>query len=219
MRRLFLLWFLLLAQPSYADDEGWASRDYDYAKNTLDDFYDRKYWDMVSPMSKRPREKLARAASTAIAARRQPRMPDVLAAHIASDTRAAHVAFFRKMLVRYGEFERLMQVPKNDLAVAVASLIAISYQSYVQVELDDTTFKRLIEQTRTHLTAMPDFMKLPLADKQDMFEHAAIISMTMLAARAAHIDIRASAKQYLEGVLKVDANRIEVTKQGISIRD
>jgi hypothetical protein len=41
---------LLGASPVAADDYSWASRDYDYASNTLDDFIDRRQWDMVSPV-------------------------------------------------------------------------------------------------------------------------------------------------------------------------
>jgi len=218
MRRILFASLVLLVsvRPSLADDDySWSRNDYDYAKSTLDNFYDRTYWDMVSPTSKRQHEKPAREISTTIVPRKQARMPEVLAASDGAQGRSERAAFYRELYNGYAAFAKQVDVPKHDVAAAVAAFIAGTYMMYRQVELDTQTYKRLVEQMRARLRTMPDFYNLPLADKQDMYEQSAIVGMMMANARLAKRDMRAQAKAWLEWLFKVDADRIEITKQGI----
>lgn len=238
-KRLALALAVVLAAPmprSAVADDGWASRDYQFATRQLNEFTERFRNDLVDPIARGVREKrppgAARPATQEAAALTSapvaaPVVPAELAAHYPPEKRAQIEHYFAQLLDGYAQVEKKLGLPRNDLPGALASFIAGSYMAYTNIPFPDEHYKPLLGQMRGILANDPAFTKASKADKQAMFEHLAILGMLMAttqlalqkqpdAQRAANM--HHAAKSYLERLLRTDAERVRIDAQGLSIR-
>lgn len=154
-------------------------------------------------------------------------MPARLAAHYPSAARDQAERLFNELLAGYGQVEQQYRIPKRDLAGAVASYIYGSYVAYRQVDLPDEYFEAVVRQMRQVLSARSELAQASPAERQESYEQFAILGMFMATTHlalkqtpqpAAAANLRQAAKSHLEAFLKVDVDRIEITRQGLVIR-
>lgn len=225
----------LLQQPARAD-ESWSRNDYEFATRTLDDFTERFRSDLVDPIARGIREKrphgTARPASKEAAALTSvpvgtPVVPAKLAAHYPAQKRAQVEQYFKQLLDAYGEVEEKLGLPRNDLPGALASFLAGSYMAYTNVPFPDDHYKTLLAQMRGIVAGDSALVKASKVDKQEMFEHLAILGMLMATTQLAlqkqpdaqrQASMHEAAKGYLERLLRTDADRVRIDAQGLSIR-
>ncbi|WP_280156099.1 DUF6683 family protein [Piscinibacter sp. XHJ-5] len=223
---------LVAALPVRAD-EGWASRDYDFAKNQMNDFVSRFQRDLVDPVSRgvrnqRPGARAARAGATSTTVpERAAQVPRALASVYPPAERARMEKIFRELLVGYGKFEQHYRLPRRDLAGAVAAFVGGAYMGYRNTTFPDEYFPPMVEQFRSIIASDPAFAKAPTAARQEMYEQLAILGMFMANAQMAlrqrpdpqiEARVRAAGKAYLEQFLKTDAERVQITAQGLVLR-
>jgi hypothetical protein len=154
-------------------------------------------------------------------------MPSKLAADYPVQARPQAERVFREMLVRHPQLMRQLGVPASDMAAGVATFIAGSYMAYRNVDFPDQHFKPLVDQMRQILGSNPDIVRASSAEKQEMFEQMAILGTFMATTQMAlkerpnaqvTANMRQAAKGYLEQFLKTDAERVQITAQGLTLR-
>jgi hypothetical protein len=150
-----------------------------------------------------------------------------LALHYPEASRTETERLFRQLLSGYGQIERQFGVPKHDVAGSVAAFLAGSYMAYRNVDFPDEHFKPLVAQMRQIIGSNPDFAKASNAEKQEMYEQMAILGMFMANTQMAlkekpnaqiAANMRQAAKGYLEQFLKTDADRVQITAQGLVLK-
>jgi hypothetical protein len=99
--------------------------------------------------------------------------------------------------------------------------------AYRNVDFPDEHFKPLVAQMRQIIGSNPDFAKASNAEKQEMYEQMAILGMFMANTQMAlkekpnaqiAANMRQAAKGYLEQFLKTDADRVQITAQGLVLK-
>jgi hypothetical protein len=99
--------------------------------------------------------------------------------------------------------------------------------AYRDVDFPDERFPPLVRQIRNVIQSQPEFAKATAIQKQEMYEQMAIIGMFMATTRMAlqerpnpqlTANLRQAAKGYLEQFLKADADKVQITEQGLMIR-
>lgn len=229
---------VVLCCPLASAQDSWASRDYDYANRTMNDFVNRFERNLVNPLSRSLRTPsgrgavpaaapaTARTVSTTVAPRR-PLMPQAMAGAHPAAQRGQAQQTYEQLLTGYHRIEQQFGIAPYDVAGAVAAFIAGSYMGYRNVSFPDRHFKPLVEQVRAILAADPAWAQSPLAAKQDMYEQLAIVGMLVantqmgLARRPdaqAVAAMQSASKAYLEQLLKVDADKVRITDQGLTLR-
>jgi len=154
-----------------------------------------------------------------------------VAAQMASKYPAAERAkankLFNDLLAGYGQIERKFDIPPQDVAGSVAAFIAGSYMAYRNVDFPDQNFKPLVDQMRGIIGNNPEFIKAPDTAKREMYEQLAILGMMMATTQMAlkqqpngqvESNMKQAAKGYLEQFLKTDADKVELTAQGLVLR-
>jgi hypothetical protein len=134
---------------------------------------------------------------------------------------------FRELLARYGKIEQQFGIPHHDVAGSVAAFLAGSWMAYRNTDFPDERFKPLVSQMRQVLGSNPEFANASNADKQEMYEQMAILGMFMAGTQMAlkekpnpqiAANMKQAAKGYLEQFLKTDAERVQITGQGLVLR-
>lgn len=158
---------------------------------------------------------------------RQSTTPRNLSNHYPISSRALVERTFTDLLSGYTRIERDFQIPPHDVAGAVAAFLAGSYMAYHNVDFPDQDFPPLVRQMRRALGATPRFVRASNAEKQEMYEHLAILGMFMATTQMALKErpdpqiadsMRQAAKGYLEQFLKTDADRVKITRAGLVIQ-
>jgi hypothetical protein len=177
-----------------------------------------------------PSEKPARLSNTAIPVASGSDggvTPAKMAATYPAAGRTEAERVFRQLFSQYPQLMRQLGVPANDMASAVAAFLAGSYMAYRNVDFPDEHFKPLVAQMRQIIGSNPDFAKASNAEKQEMYEQMAILGMFMANTQMAlkekpnaqiAANMRQAAKGYLEQFLKTDADRVQITAQGLVLR-
>jgi hypothetical protein len=156
-----------------------------------------------------------------------PAMPGKIAASYPESFRREAERVFRELLTGYGKIEQQFGIPKHDVAGSVAAFVAGSYMAYRNVDFPDEHFKPLVAQMRQIIGSNPDFAKASNAEKQEMYEQMAILGMFMATTQMAlkekpnpqiSANVRQAAKGYMEQFLKTDADRVQITAQGLVLR-
>jgi hypothetical protein len=169
----------------------------------------------------------SRQTTTVIAMPKAPRVPAKLASNYPAQKRAEAERTFAEALSGYHEIENRFGIPRNDLAGAVAAFLAGSYMAYNDVDFPDDNFGPLVDQMRRAISTNPEFQQASNAEKQDMYENMAILGTFMALTREAlkekpnpqvASNMRQAAKGYLEQFLKTDADKVQITDQGLVIR-
>ncbi|MFN6997539.1 MAG: DUF6683 family protein, partial [Aquincola tertiaricarbonis] len=136
-----------------------------------------------------------------------------------------------QLLSGYQQIERQFDIPRNDVAGAVAALLAGSWMAYRNADFPDENFTPLVRQMRGVIARNPDFAAADAQQKQEMYEQLAILGMltatTQMAlkenpgtpdAQRIQANLREAGKGYLEQFLKTDADRVQLTSQGLELR-
>ena len=216
--------------------EDWSSRDYEYASRQLNDFTSRFERDLVDPVARgvraaKPRSPKASPSATAIGATavpaRSPRMPQVMAAGYPSGQRATMQRTFEQLLSGYRRIEQQFGIEPYDVASGVAAFLVGSYMGYHNSGFPDEHFKPLVGQLRQIIVAEPGWAKASVASKQDMYEQLSILGMLMANTQMglkqrpdaqAQAAMQAAGRDYLQQFLKVDASKVQLDAQGLSVR-
>jgi hypothetical protein len=228
------------ALPLRAQDIDWARRDYDFATRQLDDFMWRHQRSLVDPVARAvrrnaqpgqapaaaPAPRQTEAASTVVPDRAA-QVPAAMAAQYPAAERARMQRTFEQLLELHHTVERKFGVPRRDLAGAAAAYLTGAYMAYHHTEVPDEWFPPLVAQMRGILAAEPAQAAAPLPVRQEMYEQLAIVGMfaaTLQTGLKQHPDaameqrMRAAGKGYLEQLLKVDADRVQLTERGLVLR-
>lgn len=159
-----------------------------------------------------------------------PFVPQQLAAQLGKtpEQRQAYTRGFAEALKFYEDVARQQGVPLNDVARAMTFLFIMSEHAYTGGKpLTDKQAVALREQLQNALERDEHFQSLGDRDKQQMYETMAIMGgftiMTKMAAeqrgdKEAASEIRQFAKQNLEQILGVSAERLAFTDRGLEIR-
>lgn len=150
-----------------------------------------------------------------------------LAAAYPEAARAQAEAVFRDLLRQYGNLEQRFGIPPRDLGGAIAALLAGSYMAYRGVDFPDEHFKPLVAQMQTMVASNPEFDSVSEADRQYTYDQLAALGMFMATTQMAlqqrpnealSAKMRSAAKGYLEQLLKADAQRVQITATGLSLK-
>ncbi|CAG1015421.1 hypothetical protein BURC_00952 [Burkholderiaceae bacterium] len=99
--------------------------------------------------------------------------------------------------------------------------------AYRNVDFPDENFKPLVIQMRGIIANNPAFVNASPHARQELYEQMAILGMFMATTQMAlkekpnpevASNMRQAAKGYLELFLKADADKIDITSQGLVIR-
>lgn len=230
------------ALPLQAQDMDWARRDHDFATRQLDDFMWRHQRNLVNPVARAvqrnaqpgaapqrqtpPATGQAAAASTVLP-ERAAQVPAAMAAHYPAEERARVQRTFEQLLQLHQAVERKFGVPARDLAGAAAAYLTGAYMAYHHTNVPDEWFLPLVAQMRGILAAEPAQANAPLPVRQEMYEQLAIVGMFAAVMQlglkqqpdaAMEQRMRSAGKDYLEQLLKVDADRVQLTAQGLVVR-
>ncbi len=150
-----------------------------------------------------------------------------MVAQYPAKSRAEVDRLFRELLAGYGKIEQQFGIARRDLAGAVAAFIAGSWTAYNNSDFPDEYFKPLVAQIRRTIRDNADFGKATAAEKQEMYEQMAILGMSMATTQMAlkekpnaqtAANMKQAAKGYLEQFLQTDADRVQITAQGLVLR-
>ena len=230
-----VLFGLLLAGAAVRAEDSWASRDYDYASRQLNDFTSRFERDLVNPISRGlraprtasvSRAAKAQASPTTVPAR-APQMPAAMAAQYPADQRQRVMRTFEQLLAGYHQIEQKFGLAPYDVAGAMAAFAAASYMGYRNAPFPDRHFMPLVQQMQGLLGADADFRRASVRSKQDMYEQLVILGMLVASTQTAlqsrpdaplAATMQRASKNYLERMLKADADRVTLTDHGLVIR-
>ena len=116
-------------------------------------------------------------------------------------------------------------IPTNDLSSGVAAVIAGAYMAYNNISLNDDYMKPLANQFKAHLENSGFFDGMSNREKKSMYDQMVMVGMTLAVGQSLNqsnpnsqttAQLRDAGKQILEAILKVDADRVRITAQGIS---
>ena len=116
-------------------------------------------------------------------------------------------------------------IPTNDLSSGVAAVIAGAYMAYNNVSLNDDYVKPMANQFKAHLENSGFFDGMSNREKKSMYDQMVMVGMTLAVGQSLNqsnpnpqttAQLREAGKQILEAILKVDADRVRITAQGIS---
>jgi hypothetical protein len=153
--------------------------------------------------------------------------PGELAEAYPAEQRGEIAQAFGELLRGYRKIEQQFGIPRDDMAGAVAALIAGSWMAYRNRDFPDANFPPLVAQMRGILAANPGFRNASAVEKRETFDRMVILGTLMATAQMAqkqHPDPRAAAntreaaRGYLEQFLQTDAERIELNAQGLQLR-
>lgn len=144
-----------------------------------------------------------------------------------ADRQAEAAKLFSNLLKGYSDIERQFNIPARDMGGAVAAFLAGSYMAYRDEEFPDDHFKPLVLQMQSIIGANAAFQNATDAEKRDMYDQMAILGVFMATTQMAlkehpnkqtAINMKQAAKGYLEQFLKTDADRVQITAQGLALR-
>lgn len=133
---------------------------------------------------------------------------------------------FEALLVGYKRIEDQFGIPRNDMAGAVAAFIAGSYMAYNNADFPDAKFRPLVTQMRQIIGESAEFAAASVAEKQETYDQLATLGMFMATTQMAlkqtpNVDVQArlrtASAEYLKNFLNVDASRVRITADGLSI--
>lgn len=169
----------------------------------------------------------ADAGSTTIYPSSVGSFPTRLASQFPPASRPEAERVFRELLQRYGQLEQQFGIARGDVAGAVAAFIAGNYIAYHNTSFPDANFLALVKQMRVVLGNNPDFQQASVQARQELYEQTALVGMLMATGQMALArqpnpqalaNMQRAAKSYLEQFLKTDADRLQLTATGLTIR-
>ena len=134
-------------------------------------------------------------------------------------------ASLKQLYDSFPQVARSVGIPTNDLSSAVATVIAGAYMAYNNVSLNDDYVKPMANQFKAHLENSGFFDGMSNREKKSMYDQMVMVGMTLAVGQSLNqsnpnsqttAQLREAGKQILEAILKVDADRVRITAQGIS---
>jgi hypothetical protein len=177
----------------------------------------------------------APAPSAAVAAMRitlAPTSPSAevarrLAAHYPAAQRAQAQQVFEQLLQSFRSIETRFGIPHNDVAGALAGLLAGSLMAWQGSDFPDRHFKPLVAQMRAALRQDAQFTASSPADKRALYEELAILGMFISAQHmglaqqpdaALRQRLREVAHRHIVHWLQVEPDRVQITARGLAVR-
>ena len=134
-------------------------------------------------------------------------------------------ASLKQLYEAFPQVARSVGIPTNDLSSAVAAVIAGAYMAYNNISLNDDYVKPMADQFKAHLENSGFFDRMSNREKKSMYDQMVMVGMTLAVGQSLNqsnpnsqttAQLREAGKQILEAILKVDADRVHITAQGIS---
>lgn len=153
---------LLVTIPSEADDDDWAAPAVESATQNVNDFIDRTELDMVEPQ---PGSSTSAGSSDPAAPATSPTAPVVvdlgpspiapkhMAEQYPESSRPKMEQAFDTLLSAHHQLEDHYNVPRGDLAFALAVFIVGAYAAHHHQEVPDEYVPPLVDQLRRKLNA------------------------------------------------------------------
>lgn len=151
---------------------------------------------------------------------------DTLVAVYPAAARAQARQGFQQLHAAYPQVARQLDLPLDDVASGLASFLAGSYMAYHNSSLDEAAVKPLAAQLRQALSAESSFARMSNADKQGMYDQLVMLGMMLAVTQSQQqqqpdartvAELREIGKRFLEGLLRVDADRVRLTRAGLRI--
>ena len=129
-------------------------------------------------------------------------------------------ASLKQLYDSFPQVARSVGIPTNDLSSGVAAVIAGAYMAY-----NDDNVKPMANQFKAHLENSEFFDGMSNREKKSMYDQMVMVGMTLAVGQSLNqsnpnsqttAQLREAGKQILEAILKVDADRVRITAQGIS---
>ena len=134
-------------------------------------------------------------------------------------------ASLKQLYDSFPQVAHSLGIPTNDLSSGVAAVIAGAYMAYNNVSLNDDYVKPMANQFKAHLENSGFFDGMSNREKKSMYDQMVMVGMTLAVGQSLNqsnpnsqttAQLREAGKQILEAILKVDADRVRITAQGIS---
>ena len=134
-------------------------------------------------------------------------------------------ASLKQLYDSFPQVARSVGIPTNDLSSGVAAVIAGAYMAYNNISLNDDYVKPMADQFKAHLENSGFFDGMSNREKKSMYDQMIMVGMTLAVGQSLNqsnpnsqttAQLRDAGKQILEAILKVDADRVRITAQGIS---
>lgn len=134
-------------------------------------------------------------------------------------------ASLKQLYDAFPQVARSVGIPTNDLSSAVAAVIAGAYMAYNNVSLNDDYVKPMANQFKDYLENSGYFNGMSNREKKSMYDQMVMVGMTLAVGQSLNqsnpnsqttAQLREAGKQILETILKVDADKVRITAQGIS---
>ncbi len=134
-------------------------------------------------------------------------------------------ASLKQLYDSFPQVARSVGIPTNDLSSAVAAVIAGAYMAYNNVSLNDDYVKPMANQFKDYLENSGYFNGMSNREKKSMYDQMVMVGMTLAVGQSLNqsnpnsqttAQLREAGKQILETILKVDADKVRITAQGIS---
>jgi hypothetical protein len=176
--------------------------------------------------SKKATAASASPASTEFQPAKQSIAPHKLALAYPAASRDQAQRFFEQTLDGYHKIESQFGLRRNDLAGAFAAFVAGNYIAYRDLPFPDQYFKPLVAQLRATIGEVGALRQASNTEKQEIYEHLAILGTYMALTRDAlskspdpklSADMKAAARNYLQQLLKLDPERMQITAQGLVV--
>ncbi len=133
---------------------------------------------------------------------------------------------YQQLYNAYPQVARQIGVPTNDVASGLASFLAGSYMAYNNRNLSNDYVRPLANQFRNALASSGDMGRVSDADKQRLYDVMVMLGMLMATTQVqmqqqpdprVMAQMRQLGKGFLEGLLKVDADRVRITSAGLRV--
>lgn len=134
---------------------------------------------------------------------------------------------YQQIYNSYPQVAKRLGIPTNDMASGMASLLAGAYMAYNNMSLNDSYVKPLANQFRESMQEVEEFNRISDSDKKMIYDQMVLMGMLLAITQVelqkqpdakVKTQLRQAGKQVLEGVLKVNADRIKITSSGLEIR-
>jgi len=165
--------------------------------------------------------------STLIVLSKSPEMPAKLAAKYPEADRKKVEKLYKDMLTLYPSIAQKLKVAPNDLAGALAAFVAGSWTAYHEKDFKDEYFLPLAKQMKALIGNTKVFKAATLKEKQLVYEQMVIAGTLSAVTHEAlkqkpnqqiSASLRNTGQKYLKEFFKVDASRVEIGNNGVTIR-
>ena len=152
---------------------------------------------------------------------------DAIVALYPSKQRAEVRKKYQQIYNSYPQVARSLGIPTNDMASGMASLLAGAYMAYTNTSLNDSYVKPLANQFRASMQEVDEFNRISDSDNKMIYDQMVLMGMVLAMTQVelqkqpdakVKSQLRQAGKQVLEGVLKVNADRVRITASGLEIR-